>query len=82
MLSVSARRLEMLNKAKETQDTYEAVKWLQERGGKQRFKGEIYLPPILSLGVKDPSLAATVESCFRPGELHVTKVLFFVYADV
>lgn len=78
MLSVSARRLEQLNN-KQNADTYEAVKWLEE-GGQNRFASEVFLPPYLSLGVKDKSLAATAESCFHPGDLLV--FLLFCCSDI
>lgn len=72
MLSVSARRLEQLNTS-ENRDTYEAVKWLEEEGYK-RFKGKVYAPAILSLGIKDKSLAIVAESCFRNSDLLVIPI--------
>ena len=46
------------------------VEWLQATGH-TRFQGPVYLPPILSLGVKDKSLASLAESCLRPHDLSV-----------
>lgn len=69
MTSIAAMRLEKLNN-NATQDTYLAVKWI-ESGGQQRFKNQVYVPPILSLSVKDPSLASLVEGLFRREDLLV-----------
>ena len=55
------------------QDDYQTalvVEWLQAKGH-TRFQGPVYLPPILSLGVKDKSFASLAESCLRPYDLTV-----------
>ena len=78
MLSVTSRRLEALrtHSHAESKDAYEVVKWLEERGGKTRFKHQVFGPPILSLGVKDKRLASVAEACFRITDLLVRSYLF------
>jgi structural maintenance of chromosomes protein 5 len=64
--SVQNRRLASLNNPK-NRDAYQAVQWLQQH--KNRFKMPIFGPPMLYLGLKDKSLAAIAESCFRESDL-------------
>ena len=73
MDDITKQRLEKLKK--DHWETYEAVKWLEE-GGHRRFKGEVYLPPYLSVRVPNKSLASLAESCFRPDDLLVLLPLF------
>jgi hypothetical protein len=67
---VSARRLQKLSESREDQDTVDVVRWL-ENGGQERFRDPILLPPILSIGVKDKSLANLAETPFRRTDLLV-----------
>jgi hypothetical protein len=68
MDDIAKQRLEKLKN--DHWETYEAVKWLQD-GGKERFKGEVYLPPYLSIRVPNKSLASLAETCFRQDDLLV-----------
>ena len=74
-------------------DTYDVVKWLED-GGQSKFKERIYLPPIISLGIKNQSLSKVIESCFQRGHLlvctyfdnsnfrhllaHLVRIMFFL----
>jgi hypothetical protein len=53
------------------QDTATVAEWLELRGGKNRFKSTIHLPPALTVGVTDPKYANLAESCFQRSELMV-----------
>ena len=68
MKSTSAVRLEKLKQ--DDYQTWLVVDWLQKEGHK-RFEKPVYLPPLLSLGIKDKSLANLAESCLRPHDLIV-----------
>jgi hypothetical protein len=61
--SVESRRLEALRKIPRTDDVRKVIDWLRN-GGAQHFEHEVLLPPVLTLGVKDLSLAPLVESFF------------------
>jgi hypothetical protein len=52
--------------------TWFVVDWLQKEGHK-RFQKPVFLPPLLSLGVKDKSWATLAESCLRPHDLTVSS---------
>lgn len=68
MKSTFALRLEKLKK--DDYQTWFVVDWLQKEGH-TRFQKPVFLPPLLSLGVTDKSLAALAESCLRPNDLTV-----------
>ena len=68
MNSTSALRMEKLKK--DDFQTWFVVDWLQKEGH-ERFQNPVFLPPLLSLGIKDKSLATLAESCLRPHDLTV-----------
>jgi structural maintenance of chromosomes protein 5 len=52
-------------------DTVKVVEWLENQGGQARFQRQIFLPPLLSLGIKNKAFAAIVDNCFRKEDLSV-----------
>jgi hypothetical protein len=61
--SIESRRMEALTRIPRTGDVIKVIEWLRN-GGNEHFEHEILLPPVLTLGVKDSSLATLVESFF------------------
>ena len=55
--------MEALSQIPRTEDVIKVIEWLRN-GGTKHFDHEVLLPPVLTLGVKDPSLAPLVESFF------------------
>lgn len=68
MNSTSALRMEKLKQ--DDYQTWLVVDWLQKEGH-ERFQNPVFLPPLLSLGIKDKSLATLAEGCLRPNDLTV-----------
>ena len=66
MKSTFAHRLEKLKN--DDFQTWLVVDWLRKDGHK-RFQKPVFLPPLLSLGIKEKSLATLAESCLRPHDL-------------
>ncbi|KAF7374118.1 Structural maintenance of chromosomes protein 5 [Mycena sanguinolenta] len=65
--SIESRKLN--NLAQWDRDAADAVRWL--RANKDKFRTEVFEPPVLSVTVPNPAFAAAVERCFGPAQLKV-----------
>ncbi|KAJ6450163.1 hypothetical protein C8R45DRAFT_883718 [Mycena sanguinolenta] len=63
--SIESRKLN--NLAQWDRDAADAVRWL--RSNKDKFRTEVFEPPVLSVTVPNPAFAAAVERCFGPAQL-------------
>ena len=62
---VNVRKLQALGRW--DRDTHDAIVWL--RNNRDKFKMEVFEPPIMVLTVPDKSFVNAVESCFTAPQL-------------
>ncbi|KAJ6604030.1 hypothetical protein B0H10DRAFT_2229461 [Mycena sp. CBHHK59/15] len=63
----SADTVKLNNLGRWDRDVADAVRWL--RANKERFRMQVFEPPIISASVPNPAFAAAVESCFNQNTL-------------